>query len=69
MRRPEWIDPGIVDQNISMAVSELDGSSGHFARARRRVVLCRQKSTPRPFHPCHCQGSPSRILQPYRFVL
>jgi hypothetical protein len=52
-----------------VAVSELDGSSGHFARARRRVVLCRQKSTPRPFHPCHCQGSPSRILQPYRFVL
>src|SRR6267378_4116672 len=39
------------------------------ARSLRRVVLCWQKSTRRRFHPFHCQGSPSRILQPYRFVL
>src|SRR5207248_7013346 len=24
MRRPEWIDPSVVDQNIDMTVSELD---------------------------------------------
>src|SRR4029077_21287085 len=39
------------------------------ARSLLRVVLCWQKSTRRLFHPFHRQGSPSRILQPYRFVL
>jgi hypothetical protein len=35
MRRPERVDPRIVDQNIDMAVTELDRSSRHFAHAGR----------------------------------
>jgi len=33
MRRPKRIDPGIVDENIDMAISEFDRFSGHFACA------------------------------------
>jgi len=43
MRRPEREDPRIVDQNIDMAVPELDGSSGHFPRARRVSKIRRNK--------------------------
>src|SRR5215831_2308282 len=47
-----------------------DMSRRHIcARSLRRVVLRSQKSKLRLFHPCRRQGSPSRILQPYRFVL
>src|SRR5215831_20744128 len=47
-----------------------DMSHRHIcARSLRRVALCWQKSTRRLFHLCHCQELPSRILQPYRFVL
>ena len=30
----EWINPGVVDQDIDMAISELDRLSGDFTRAR-----------------------------------
>src|SRR5438128_382407 len=43
MRRPEWIDPGIVDENINMTISELDGSSGQFVRARCVLKVRRNK--------------------------
>jgi hypothetical protein len=43
MRRPEWVDSSVVDQNIDMSVSELDRFSGHFARARRVSQVRRYK--------------------------
>src|SRR5207253_10629343 len=43
MRRPQWVDPSVVDQNIDMSVSELDRFSGHFARARRASQVRRYK--------------------------
>src|SRR2546428_9038372 len=43
MRRPERVDPGIVDQHIDLAVAELDGASGHFASARRVSKVRRKK--------------------------
>src|SRR5262249_48199937 len=41
--RPERENPRIVDQNIDMAVAELDRSLGHGARARRVAKLRRDK--------------------------
>ena len=43
MRRPERVDPRIVDQNIDMTVADLDRSSGHFARAWRVAKVRRNK--------------------------
>src|SRR2546423_10624476 len=39
----ERVDPGIVDQNIDLAVAELDGSSRHVARARCVAQVSRKK--------------------------
>src|SRR5438132_751276 len=43
MRRPERVDPGIVDQHIDMTVADLDRSSRHVARARRVAQVRRKK--------------------------
>src|SRR5207244_6619866 len=43
LRRAERVDPRIVDQNIDTAVTELDRSSGHFARAGRVSKVRRNK--------------------------
>jgi hypothetical protein len=43
MRRPKWVDPSVVDQNIDMSVPELDRFFGHFARARRVSQVRRYK--------------------------
>src|SRR2546423_15198617 len=39
----ERVDPGIVDQDIDLAVAELDCSSRHVARARRVAQVRRKK--------------------------
>ena len=64
MRRPEREDPRIVDQNIDMAVSELDRSSRHFARARRVPKVRRNKIR---FASC-CADFRNRLLPALRIA-
>ena len=43
MRWAEWINPGVVDQDIDMAISELDRFFGDFPRARGISQIRRNK--------------------------